>query len=302
MKFSKIFMLAATALIFSACAEKEEWNTTEGATVSVAQATLRVSEAQGLFQLPITVTGERNAPIQVTVEVKSAEATEKTLSAEEDVHYMVTSKVINISNEDNGGNIEIKAIDDAEINYNREFEVTIISVNGATLDQENNTTLVTLKDNDSNPYDRLAGAWQLQIVSDYDGPMAWNVNVITDTEGGDAYEKYTIVTGLSGYEFMTARLDYSYNAETEEGYVAFTMPYVSVEGVNFGSFIGDIHLYGITEDNKVMTSDTSIKGVWNEDMTEITFEATPKFGMLIVVDGQLYSWWERCVIAKMVKN
>ena len=302
MKLSKIFLLAGAVLAFASCSEKEEWNTTNGASVSVAQATLKVSEAQGLFNLPISVTGERNAPVQVTIEVTPVEATDNTLSAEEDVHYLVTSKTINISSENNTGNIEIKAVDDAEININREFKVTIISANGAKLDAENNTTIVTLKDNDSNPYDRLAGAWEMQVISDYDGAVSWDVNVVTDSEDGSAYEKYAIVTGLSGYAFMTARLDYSYNAETEEGGVAFSMPYVSVESVNFGSFVGDIHLYGVTETNGVITSNTLIKGVWNDNMTEITFEATPKFGMVIVVGGQLYGWWERCVISKMVKK
>ena len=155
---------------------------------------------------------------------------------------------------------------------------------------------------DSTTYDRLSGAWKMEVVSDYDGPLTFDVTVLTDEEGGSAYGKYCVVTGLSGYEFMTARLDYHFDASTGEGYVAFPMPYVSVEGVNFGSFVGDIHLYGITEDNKVMTGATSIKGIWNDDMSEITFEAAPKMGMVVVVDGQLYGWWDRFVVVKMVKT
>ena len=79
------------------------------------------------------------------------------------------------------------------------------------------------------------------------------------------------------------------------------MPYVSVERVNFGSFVGDIHLYGVDESNKLYSS-AEIKGVWNDDMSEITFEAAPKMGMVIVVDGQLYGWWDRFVVVKMVKT
>ncbi len=302
MKLSKIFVLASAVMAFTACSEDAEWNSEKEVTVGMQQSELAVSEASGMFEVPIALTGKRNAPVEVTVEVTPVEATEKTISAEEDKNYLVTSKVVKVAAEDNVGRIEIKAVDDAEINLHRQFCITIISVNGATIDAENNSTIVTLKDNDSNPYDRLAGAWSMQVVSDYDGPLAWDVTVITDVEGGSAYEKYAVVTGLSGYSFMTARLDYSYDADTESGYVAFGMPYVSVEGVNFGTFVGDIHLYGITPTNSVMTGQSAIKGVWNDDMSEITFEATPKFGMVIVVDGQLYGWWERCVIAKMVKK
>ena len=154
---------------------------------------------------------------------------------------------------------------------------------------------------DSTTYDRLSGTWKMEVVSDYDGPLTFDVTVLTDEEGGSAYGKYCVVTGLSGYEFMTARLDYHFDESTGEGYVAFPMPYVSVERVNFGSFVGDIHLYGVDESNKLYSS-AEIKGVWNDDMSEITFEAAPKMGMVVVVDGQLYSWWDRFVVVKMVKT
>ena len=154
---------------------------------------------------------------------------------------------------------------------------------------------------DSTTYDRLSGAWKMEVVSDYDGPLTFDVTVLTDEEGGSAYGKYCVVTGLSGYEFMTARLDYHFDESTGEGYVAFPMPYVSVEGVNFGSFVGDIHLYGLNEANQLYSS-AEIRGVWNDDMSEITFEAAPKMGMVVVVDGQLYGWWDRFVVVKMVKT
>lgn len=301
MKFSKIFLLAGVALAFASCSEKEEWNTTGEAVVGMANPTQIISEAKGIFNLPISVTGERNANVQVTVEVAPVEEEGKVLTAVEDVHYLVTSKVINVPADKTTANIEIKTVDDVEINNNRQFVVTILSVEGATIDENNKSTVVTLKDNDSNPYDRLSGAWMMEVVSDYDGPLTFDVSVLTDEEGGSAYEKYCVVTGLSGYSFMTARLDYHFDESTEVGYVAFSMPYVSVEGVDFGSFIGDIHLYGVSESNQLYSS-AEIKGVWNDDMSEITFEAAPKMGMVIVVDGQLYGWWDRFVVAKMVKK
>lgn len=301
MKLSKIFLLAGAVLAFASCSEKEEWNTSEGALVGMANPTLVISEAKGLFNLPISVTGERNAEVQVTVEVTPVEETDKVVTATEDVNYIVTSKVIKVPADKTTGNIEVITVDDAEINDARQFVVTVVSVEGATIDENNKSTLVTLKDNDSNPYDRLAGAWYMDVVSDYDGPLTFDVTVLTDEEGGSAYEKYCIIQGLSGYNFMTARLDYFYDENTEEGHIEFPLPYVSVESVNFGSFVGDIHLYGLNESNQMYSSAT-IKGVWNEDMSELTFEATPKMGMIIFVDGQAYGWWDRFVVAKMRKK
>ena len=150
-------------------------------------------------------------------------------------------------------------------------------------------------------YDRLSGAWKMEVVSDYNGPLTFDVTVLTDEEGGSAYGKYCFVTGLSGYSFMIACLDYHFDESTGEGYVAFPMPYVSVERVNFGSFVGDIHLYGLNEANQLYSS-AEIRGVWNADVSEITFEAAPKMGMVVVGGGQLYGWWDRFVVVKMVKT
>ncbi|MBR4161341.1 MAG: hypothetical protein IKT87_06705 [Bacteroidaceae bacterium] len=154
---------------------------------------------------------------------------------------------------------------------------------------------------DVSPYDRLTGSWKMEVISDYDGTLTFDVNVYTNEASGTAYGKYYIVTGLSGYDFMTARLDYSYDESTNEGYVSFKMPVLSVKNVNFGSFIGDIYLYGVSETNQLFSS-AEIKGVWNDDMSEITFEATPKMGMIIFVNGSAYSWWDRFVVAKMVRT
>jgi hypothetical protein len=138
MKLSKIFLLAGAVLAFASCSEKEEWNTSEGALVGMANPTLVISEAKGLFNLPISVTGERNAEVQVTVEVTPVEETDKVVTATEDVNYIVTSKVIKVPADKTTGNIEVMTVDDAEINNARQFVVTVVSVEGATIDESGN--------------------------------------------------------------------------------------------------------------------------------------------------------------------
>ena len=97
MKLSKIFLLAGAVLAFASCSEKEEWNTSNEAVVSMAKAEMTVSEATGMFNVPFVVSGERNAPVQVTFEVTPLEGSENLDPAIADVNYLLTSNVINVS-------------------------------------------------------------------------------------------------------------------------------------------------------------------------------------------------------------
>ena len=89
MKFRKIYALLLTSFLFVACSEEESWNSSD-VTVNMAQEEVLVKESAGIFNVPVTVSGELNGPIKVTVEV--TEAGEN--PAMEDVHYIVTSKSI----------------------------------------------------------------------------------------------------------------------------------------------------------------------------------------------------------------
>ena len=110
MKFRKIYALLLTSFLFVACSEEESWNSSD-VTVNMAQEEVLVKESAGIFNVPVTVSGELNGPIKVTVEV--TEAGEN--PAMEDVHYIVTSKSIVIPADATGGNIEICAVDDNDI-------------------------------------------------------------------------------------------------------------------------------------------------------------------------------------------
>ncbi len=299
MKLSKIFVLASAVMAFTACSEEVEWNSTTTGVVSMKQETVSVKEAKGRFVVPIAVTGERNAPIQVTVEVKAADLN----PAVEDKNYLITSKTINIAADAEMGEVEIFTVDDDEINEARQFTMTIISAKGATIDEAKKSTAVTLKDNDAVFYEKLAGNWTVSATSlMYGAPEAWDVTINTFEEGDPAYEQYAIITGISGYPFLTARLNYYYDAQTKSGYVAIAMPWVSAEGVSWGALV-NFYLKGITPDFQIIEDECEIKGEWNEKVTEITFESTPYLGMpAYTPSGDLYDWWDIYQITKMVKK
>lgn len=243
MKLSKIFLLAGAVLAFASCSEKEEWNTSNEAVVSMAKAEMTVSEASGMFNIPFVVTGERNAPVQVTFEVTPLEGSENLDPAVSDVNYLLTTNVINVSAEAESASLEVIAVDDEKVNEkNRAFKVTIISVKGGTFDAENATTIVTLKD--PSPYEAMAGKWTMTTASGKN----WNVTVHAATEDDPDYNKVLYVTGMMGYDWTVLTMPYSYNFEEGKPEVYIKAAELFADGVGFNG-IGtcDVYLYNLVD-------------------------------------------------------
>ena len=243
MKLSKIFLLAGAVLAFASCSEKEEWNTSNEAVVSMAKAEMTVSEASGMFNIPFVVTGERNAPVQVTFEVTPLEGSENLDPAVSDVNYLLTTNVINVSAEAESASLEVIAVDDEKVNEkNRAFKVTIISVKGGTFDAENATTIVTLKD--PSPYEAMAGKWTMTTASG----KKWNVTVHAATEDDPDYNKVLYVTGMMGYDWTVLTMPYSYNFEEGKPEVYIKAAELFADGVGFNG-IGtcDVYLYNLVD-------------------------------------------------------
>ena len=260
-------MLFAVAAVFAACSDDDpKWNTTD-ATVTMANEAISLKESKGLFNVPIAVTGERNANIQVTVEVKET----GTNAAKEDVHYMVTTKTLNISPDQEVGNIEIKTVDDEEINDPRTFSVTIVSAKGAKI-EGNATTEITLKDNDAEFYDKLAGKWKM-ISKDFDGKeQSWDVKVYVGEEGDEDYNKYVYVTGMVGYDWTVATLEYNFDKDTQKVSLKFVLgldtPFAT--DVDFGlGGLNDVYLLSFV--NGQFRDDVEIIGTVSADMKSIVF-------------------------------
>lgn len=267
MKFNKIFALLLAAAMFTACSDDDaDWNSS-AVTVSMDETEISVKENKGIFNVPVSVKattedGAMNGPVEVTIEV--AEVGENT--AMENVHYFVTQKTIKIVAEEGTGNIEIRAADDDDINEARTFTVTIVDVKGGNIG-ENATTTVTIKDNDSVFYEKLQASWKMNSTSKYSGATSWKVKVVGYQEGEAGYEETLYVTGVLGYDFCQLEMKYHFDMESKTGYVE--IPYGQVVAAYNAS--SDIYACGITDDGYLSLSG-SIKGTWNEDMTEITFE------------------------------
>lgn len=263
MKYIKLLAIALATTSMVACSDDDNnWNSASDVTVSMAQTELSVKENKGIFDVPVQVEGEANGPIRVTVEVTEVGES----PAMDDVHYLVTSKTIIIPADATTGNIEISTVDDGEINQARQFNVTIVNVEGAQVGS-NTTTLVNLKDNDAAFYEKLQGDWKMNFTSRYDGEASWNVKVVGFDEGEAGYDQTLYITGILGYSFCQLEMSYFFDTASKTGYVEIPL----------GTYVADyddangIYACTITDDGYLSLEGT-IKGQWNEDFTEITFE------------------------------
>lgn len=287
MKYIKLFMLLAVVAFMGSCSDDDEsWNSKSGVTVSMENESLRFKESVGVVKVPIKVEGEANGPVSVTVKVEETGSN----PAKENVNYYITTKTITIS--DSIGNVELECVDDNDINEDRTFAISIVSAKGATVGS-NATTAITLRDNDSEFYEKLQGSWVMNCTFN-DAPTKWDVKVVGATDEADKdYNKVLYITGMIGYQWTTAKLSYDYDKATGKGSVAFDYlgQYNFAEGVNFtGLGVCNVRLYSVAGNQ---LSEDPIYGTWSADFKNITFdEGTLYGGVFDSSDAHKGGWFE----------
>lgn len=285
---NKLFMLLAVTAFFAACSDDDSsWNTNADVTVSMAQTEVRVKEGAGLFNVPVAVTGETNAPVKVNVSVRESGSNPAT----KDVNYMVTDTTIYVSG--TTANVEIKTVDDDEINEDRTFEVYIVSAEGAKLGSNTSTTVV-LRDNDSEFYEKLQGNWTMTCLNSSGAKQTWSVTIEGATsEDDEDYNNKLYLYGMMGYSWTCAELYYSYDKSTNTGSLSFDNlgNYYFAEGVNFG-LGGSNNVIPYNMGTSSYTT-TPIEGSWSSDFKSVTFDQNATLALLIFnEDGSFtrYSW------------
>lgn len=281
-----IVLLLMSTLFLVACSDDEKINS-GNATVAMTQTEMKVKETTGVFQVPISVTGEQNAPIKLTVEV--AEYGEN--PAMDDVHYMVTSKTLIIQPENPQVNLEIKAVDDDVINKDRTFVAKIVQAQGAAISVENDATIITFSDNDANFYEKFAGKWKFFANN---GTVSYDVNIQVYDEDDPLYEKEMIVTGLMGYDWTTLTLTYNYDLETGKGSLNIPGGTTFAKGVGFADPIGEADIIVATVSSTGMSLGGELVGTWSDDLKTITFEPEKGLAGAIFTGGSYsgYIWFK----------
>lgn len=268
MKYIKLLSLLVAVLFLGACSDDDvKKNSAADVTVSMGTATISPRESAGIVSLPIKVEGPTNGMVSVTVETREVGSN----PAVENTNYYVTTKKINITGSE--GYVELEMVDDDEINDPRSFEVTIVKVEHAKLNEAAKTTSVVIRDNDHEPYDRLQGTWTL-TYKNYDGAVQRQKVTITgaDDPSEYIYNKLLYVEGML-LDKSKAHLSFNFDTANNTCYVSFTnfMKYNWVTGFKHPSFSDPIDIkLGRLEGNSI--SQSPVEGVVQADFKTIKFE------------------------------
>lgn len=230
MKFYKIFTIAIAAFAMAACSDNDEptWNTESDVVVEMGlieqsdgtfSNVIRTKEGRDMIKLPVEIKGKRNGNIEITFVVKS----DYENTATDDENLFITTKTAVIFPEDDTYNLEITLFDDDVMNETRWCDVTIESVKGGTVGEQNFTT-IEIKDNDTEPYDRCAGKWILRTAVPNDaGDLVEKQVFITlqdYDEDSNHYKKQYKVRNVFG-ENVLLLAQFAYDADTKTGTVTF---------------------------------------------------------------------------------
>lgn len=181
-------------------------------------------------------------------------------------------------------------VDDDEINDPRTFEVTIVKVEHAKLNEAAKTTTVEIRDNDHEPYDRLQGTWTM-TYKNYDGAVQRQKVTITgaDDLSQYIYNKLLYLEGML-LEKSKAQLSFNFDSANNTCYVSFTnfMKYNWITGLELQGISQPVDIkLGRLEGNSI--SESPVEGVVQEDFKTIKFEEGATIACLFTdpASGQL---------------
>lgn len=285
MKYIKLLSLLVAVLFLGACSDDDvKKNSAADVTVSMGTATISPRESAGVVSLPIKVEGPTNGMVTLTVETREVGSN----PAVENTNYYVTTKKINITGSE--GYVELEMVDDDEINDPRTFEVTIVKVEHAKLNEAAKTTTVEIRDNDHEPYDRLQGTWTM-TYKNYVGAVQRQKVTITgaDDPSQYIYNKLLYLEGML-LEKSKAQLSFNFDSANNTCYVSFTnfMKYNWITGLELQGISQPVDIkLGRLEGNSI--SESPVEGVVQEDFKTIKFEEGATIACLFTdpASGQL---------------
>lgn len=285
MKYIKLLLLLVAVLFLGACSDDDvKKNSAADVTVSMGTASISPRESAGVVSLPIKVEGPTNGMVTLTVETREVGSN----PAVENTNYYVTTKKINITGSE--GYVELEMVDDDEINDPRTFEVTIVKVEHAKLNEAAKTTTVEIRDNDHEPYDRLQGTWTM-TYKNYDGAVQRQKVTITgaDDPSQYIYNKLLYLEGML-LDKSKAQLSFNFDSANNTCYVSFTnfMKYNWITGLELQGISQPVDIkLGRLEGNSI--SESPVEGVVQEDFKTIKFEEGATIACLFTdpASGQL---------------
>ena len=262
MKLTKYLLLACSALFVTACSNDDDWNSASDVTVQMASSSISIIENVDLFYVPVEVIGKANGPVRVTVDVTEA----ATNPAVADKHYIVTSKTVVIPDDKTEIGIEIAATNDMDMNEDRHFTISITSAEGAKIGAQA-TTDVTIRDDESIPYESIIGKWTYSYISAYDGASSsFSLKIVGVSEGNPNYNKKVYLQGFLGESGLVAEANFNYDEDTKE--ITLEIPFGQELGVYDDTY--DVILFGV--DGDYIVQEGSIIATVSADRKSIIFD------------------------------
>lgn len=269
MKLFKILTAALCIFTLAACSSSDDdkkfgWNTKEGVTVSMEDPVIETIENIGLFRIPVQISGNPNGYIKV----KFAFTETGDTPAMDDVHYVVTTKELIVNPEDSEVYIEVNTVDNNEDNDPRTFNITIESVEYATIGALAQTEVII---KDKGPYSKLAGLWTMAYTNGDGQEVSGEVKVVCT----DPNEKIVLVTGLGNMVFGTSsidtslRLNFVWDEVTEHGDVAIPLGFTMASRIDFT--FGDADIRNILMNGQSPVTYGMIEGTCNANYSEMLF-------------------------------
>ncbi len=227
-------LLAVATPFFTSCSEDDNDVNTRECTVGFESNAVTIDETAGYAQIPIAVSGHRNGPVRVVIEAAPA----GTENAVEGTHYMITDKTLNLNADTLSTgtiNVEVKVIDDREINDDRQFTLTITSAEGAEITTQQTT--VTISDNDGDFYRAFAGTWTINAkepVTNDEGYVVGeqdytaDVEITAASENDPDYENYLSASSVGMFNIGISvdcnwRFHYTFDMDSMQGTLGFVL-------------------------------------------------------------------------------
>lgn len=227
-------LLAVATPFFTSCSEDDNDVNTRECTVGFESNAVTIDETAGYAQIPIAVSGHRNGPVRVVIEAAPA----GTENAVEGTHYMITDKTLNLNADTLSTgtiNVEVKVIDDREINDDRQFTLTITSAEGAEITTQQTT--VTISDNDGDFYRAFAGTWTINAkepVTNDEGYVIGeqdytaDVEITAASENDPDYENYLSASSVGMFNIGISvdcnwRFHYTFDMDSMQGTLGFVL-------------------------------------------------------------------------------
>lgn len=278
MKNIKLFLLAVVAGLFAACSEDENFNT-NAVTVGFEDSEVSFNESDNMVFLPIKVTGERNGDIKLVI-------TTEDNTAKDEEHYLITSKEINIPAGADEVKIEMRILDDGNVeNDPRDFTIKIANVQGAKT-SETSSVKVVLRDVDAKPFFKLFGKYEVEAYEVDGTPCNFVVTIDDEAEGT---EQYLYAEGAPSCfkQSWDTKMAFLFNGDG-----TLTFDYGYWDGLyNFGSFLGVVCALPceVNEQGKVVPAFDGLTIKYNDTYDTIEFEEGTAYciGAFVYDDGQI---------------